>query len=361
MSVTGPRGIRRQLGLLAGHRWWVLAGVLLGFLAIGSSVGLMAMSAWLISRAALVTNVADVALAITAVRVLAIGRAAFRYLERIVTHRATFRILSDLRVWFFAAIEPLAPARLEGRRSGDLLTRIVADIDSLEDLFPRVVVPPIVAALVTAVASLCMGALDPLLGVVLAAFLVLTGGVLPLCLRWLGGRPSRHAVALRAELQASLVDEVRGIADLVAFDGATAHRDAVLALGASLDAAGERMALVRGLGTALGALLATLAAVTLLGIAIPLVTGGRLEGVMLAVVPLAAIACFEAVQPLTQSLQLLHSTGAAAERLFELTDADPVVRDKAHPEPPPRGATSWSGTSPSDTRQTCRTPSGASA
>ena len=159
---------RRELRLLAPHRWWIVAGVLLGFLAIGSSIGLMAVSAWLISRAALISNVADVALAITAVRVLAISRAAFRYLERYVTHRATFRILSELRVWFFAAIEPLAPARLEDRRSGDLLTRIAADIDSLEDLYVRVIVPPLVAALVTAFAALLLGLFDPLLGVVLA-------------------------------------------------------------------------------------------------------------------------------------------------------------------------------------------------
>ena len=177
---------RRELGLLAPHKWWIVAGVLLGFLAIGSSIGLMAVSAWLISRAALISNVADVALAITAVRVLAISRAAFRYLERYVTHRATFRILSELRVWFFAAVEPLAPARLEDRRSGDLLTRIAADIDSLEDLYVRVVVPPLVAALVTAFAALLLGLFDPLLGVVLVLFLVLTGVVLPLCSRWIG-------------------------------------------------------------------------------------------------------------------------------------------------------------------------------
>ena len=93
---------RRLFGLMAGHRRWIAVGALLGFLAVGSNVALMAMSAYLISKAAIVTNVAEVALAITAVRVLAISRAAFRYLERYVTHRATFAILADLRVWFFA-------------------------------------------------------------------------------------------------------------------------------------------------------------------------------------------------------------------------------------------------------------------
>ena len=108
----GMSTLRRLFGLLAGQRRWIAIGGLLGFLAVGSNVLLMAVSAYLISRSALISNVAEVALVITAVRVLAIGRAAFRYLERYVTHRATFAILADLRVWFFAAIEPLAPAGL---------------------------------------------------------------------------------------------------------------------------------------------------------------------------------------------------------------------------------------------------------
>jgi ATP-binding cassette subfamily C protein CydC len=326
---------RRELQLLVPHRWWIVAGVLLGFLAIGSSIGLMAVSAWLISRAALISNVADVALAITAVRVLAISRAAFRYFERTVTHRATFRILSDLRVWFFAAVEPLAPARLEDYRSGDLLTRIAADIDSLEDLYVRVVVPPLVAALVTALAALLLGLFDPLLGVVLVLFLVLTGVALPLCSRWIGRQPSLELVATRGELNAVLVDQVQGIADLVAFDRAQRHRQEALDLGARLDRTGERLAIVRGLGAGLGALLASLAGITLLGIAIPLVTGGRLDGVYLALVPLAAIASFEAVQPLMQSMQLYDSTTAAGARLFELIDASPPVVEPVDPAPRP--------------------------
>ena len=327
---------RRELRLLAPHRWWIVAGALLGFLAIGSSIGLMAVSAWLISRAALISNVADVALAITAVRVLAISRAAFRYLERYVTHRATFRILSEVRVWFFAAVEPLAPARLEDHRSGDLLARIAGDIDTLEDLYVRVVVPPLVAALVTAFAALLLGLFDPLLGLVLVLFLVLTGVVLPLCSRWIGRQPSRDLVAARGELNAVLVDQVQGIADLVAFDEAQRHRQGPSTL-APLDWIGERLAVVRGLGAGLGALLATLAGITLLGIAIPLVTGGRLDGVYLALVPLAAIASFEAVQPLTQSMQLYDATTAAGARLFELIDAPPPVVEPTPPAVLPPG------------------------
>lgn len=322
---------RRQLRSLAAHRWWIVGGALLGFLAIGSSVGLMAMSAWLISRAAVVTNVADVALAVTAVRALAISRAAFRYLERVITHRATFRILSDMRVWVFGALVPLAPARLEGRRSGDLLSRIVADVDTMEDLYLRVLLPPLVAAMVTAFSALLLGAFDALLGAVLVGFLVLTGVVLPWSTRWLGRQASRDAITLRAEVHATVVDHVQGMADLMAFDQADRHQAAMLQQADRLDLAGERLALVRGLGLGLGALLTMSAGLTLLAMAIPLVTSGRLDGVLLAMVPLAAIASFEAVQPLSQSLQLLDATDTAAARLYELTDEPPAVIDPPQP------------------------------
>ena len=126
--------------------------MLLSFLTVGSSVGLMAMSAYLISKAALAIDLSEIALAITTVRLFAILRAVFRYLERYYTHTATFRILAHLRVWLYASIEPLAPARLMQYRSGDLLTRIIGDIETLENFYVRVVIPPIVAVLVTMLA-----------------------------------------------------------------------------------------------------------------------------------------------------------------------------------------------------------------
>src|SRR6185436_7916422 len=146
----------------------------------------------------------------------------------------------DLRVWFFAAIEPLAPAGLTGHRRGDLLGRIVADIDTLEDFYVRVVVP----ALVTVFAGLLLGAFDPILGVTLFGFLVVSGVGLPLASRRVARRPAIALVGARAELSATVVDEVRGIADLVALDRAADHREGVLALGRTTDRALTELALV---------------------------------------------------------------------------------------------------------------------
>jgi thiol reductant ABC exporter CydC subunit len=329
--------LARLLGLISSRRWWIVAGAGLAFLAIGANVALIAMAAYLVSRAAIVTNVAELALAITAVRVLAIGRAAFRYLERYVTHVATLKILADLRVWFYASVEPLAPARLTTRRSGDLLATIVADVETLEDFYVRVVVPPVAAALATAFACLLLGAFDVRLGLILLAFLVLTGIVLPSLTLRLARVPAAASVGRRAELNAMVVDEIQGIAELAAFDQAEAHRNATLALGDEVDRIAERLAVIRGLGVGLGALLASLCAATVLAVAVPLVVGGEIDGVYLALLPLAAIAAFEAVQPLSLSLQLLGASEAAAGRLFELVDAEPPVRDPvpaAGPPPP---------------------------
>lgn len=325
----------RLLKLIAPFKWWVALGILLSFLTIGSSVGLMAMSAYLISKAALVQDVTDIALAITAVRVFAIGRAAFRYFERYFTHTATFRILTHLRAWFFASIEPLAPARLMQYRSGDLLARIVADIETLENFYVRAVVPPIAAALVTGFACAILGAFDKTLAVALLAFLVLTGAILPLVSRRISQGPATALITTRAELNAVLVDEIQGIADLLAFDQASQHQARVLALSHALNRTQECMARLRGLSNALAALFTSLAGLTVLTLGIPLVTGGTIEGVYLALLPLTAIASFEAVQPLSLAWQQLEANRAAGRRLFELIDAPPEVTDPVRESPQP--------------------------
>jgi thiol reductant ABC exporter CydC subunit len=327
--------LRRILSLTTAHRGWIAAGVALGFLAIGANVALMGMSAYLISRAAIVTNVADIALAVTAVRVLAIARAAFRYLERYATHRASLRIVADLRTWFYASIEPLAPAALGGRRRGDLLSRIVADVETLDDFYVRVLVPPMAAALVVAVLCLALGMFDPAIGVVLLVFMVLTGVVLPLATRHLSHQPAVDLVVARGALNGTVVDGLEGLPELVVLDQADVHRRRILEGGDAVDRARQRLAIVRGLGAGLAALLTTLCAVALLAVAIPIVGSGRMDGVYLAVVPLAAIAAFESVVPLATSLQVLDASRAAGERLFELTDLAPLVVDPGIPAPLP--------------------------
>lgn len=330
--------LMRLRNLMAPFRWWILLTILLAFGTLGSTVALMAASAYLISKAALTTEFYVLAVTVTAVRAFAISRAVFRYGERYIGHLVTFRILTRLRSWFYTAIEPLAPARLQGYRSGDLLTRIVADIETLDQFVVRVVVPPVAAALVVALSFLIAGAFDWQIALVLVAFLMLTGIALPLVTRHLSKAQAAQLITERAQLNAALVDEIQGIADLMAFGQEQAFYTRAVRLSSTFEEAQLRVATIRGIYNALAALLASLAGLTVLILAIPLVSSGKIEGVFLALLPLTAIASFEAVQPLGSALQQLETSQAAARRLFELIDAPPVL-EPLHPLPLPDDCT----------------------
>lgn len=325
----------RLIKLIGPFRWWIAAGVLLTFATTGASVGLMAMSAYLISKAAISTSFVDLSVIVTSVRLFALARATLRYAERFITHKATFKILTRLRVWFYQAIEPLAPAGLQDYRSGDLLTRTMADIETLENFYLRVVVPPLAAALVTALACAILGSFDIWLGVALFAFIALTGVVLPLVSRWLSQLPAREMIAVRANMNGVLVDEVQGIADLLAYGQEGPQQARALAMSERLNRTQERLAMIRGMGNGLAALFTGMAGLTVLTLAIPLVTSGQIDGVFLALLPLTAIVSFEAVQLLAQAVQSLETSQAAAKRLFDLIDAPPAVTDSSQASPQP--------------------------
>jgi ATP-binding cassette subfamily C protein CydC len=326
----------RLIALIKPFRTWAVIAVLLSALTIGSSIALMSTSAYLISRAALVSDEARLTIAIASVRLFAILRAGGRYLERLTSHKATLDILVRLRVWFYAAIEPLAPARLMHYRSGDLLARSVADVETLESFYIRVLLPPTAAALAIAFACGILGLFDPLLALALLVYLLAAGVVLPLSMHRLGRRTSAALVITRAELNSMLVDEIQGSADLLVFDGERQHHGRVLTLSRQLNRLQQRMATLRGASTALTGLLAFLATLTVLWLAIPSVTSGKIDGVYLAVLPLTAIASFEAVQPLASALQQMEGQRAAGRRLFELIDQQPDVTEPDHITPPPR-------------------------
>ncbi len=319
----------RLLKLIGPFGWWIALGVLLSAATSVASVGLMAVSAYLISKAAVSTTLLDLSLLITGVRFFAISRAALRYAERYVNHKATFRILTRLRVWFYSAIEPLAPAALAAQHSGDLLSRIVADIETLENFYLRVLIPPLSAALVTAAACWILGLFNALLAWALLTFVLLTGVVLPLIGRYLSRQAAQEVVGLRADLNVALLDGVQGMADVLAYGQERRQQVRVELLSQELHKRQEQLALIRGVSNGLGILFTGLAGLTVLGLAMPLVHAGQIDGVFLALLPLTAIAAFEAIQPLAQSLQWLEVSQAAANRIFTLIDTPPAVQDQA--------------------------------
>jgi ATP-binding cassette, subfamily C, bacterial CydC len=325
----------RLLGFLKPHLPHVALAVLLGVATVASNVGLLATAAYVISAAVLVPFLGALVIPIYLVRLFGVSRAGARYAERMASHNLTFRLLANLRTWFYARIEPLAPARLLRYRSGDLLSRIVKDVDELENIYLRVVSPVVVAAMISTLAFLLFYVFDPLLALFAFGSLVATGVGVPLLVRWLARGLGRRHLELRAELNARIVDSIQGAQDLLAFGREDDQQRDIAAVNRKLGRVQGRMAFITGLQDALSDLMMNLTMLAILVLAIPQVTGGEIRGVYLAFLVLVILGSFEAVQPLGTAFQFLGRSVGAAERLFELVDAEPEVTDPVQPLPPP--------------------------
>jgi len=317
----------RLLSFMSGSWNWVALSVMLGMLTIGANVSLMGTSAWLISTAALHPSIAELQVAIVGVRFFGISRGVFRYAERLVSHNVTFRLLARLRVWFYQKLEPLAPARLMDYRAGDLFSRLVGDIETLENFYVRVVSPPLVALLTgTGVAIFLASFYLPLAAVSTSFFLGL-GFFLPFSSLILGCNPGKALITLRSDLNTRLVDGIQGLADILAYGRAEDYATRIAVTGHEYGLAQKRMARISGFHSGLATLLTNLGLWLVVYLTIPQVTSGQIAGPMLASLALLTLASFEAVTPLPLAAQMWASVRTAAGRLFEVVDAEPVVAE----------------------------------
>ena len=317
----------RLLQFLQGSWSWVVLSVVLGALTIGSSVALMGTSAWLISSAALHPSIAILEVAIVGVRFFGIARAVFRYLERLISHNVTFKLLGRLRVWFYEKLEPLAPARLMEYRAGDLLARIIGDVETLENFYVRVVAPSLTAILVAIGTSIFLASNDPRLAALLIGFFLLLGLILPLLAQMTSHRHGIDVITRRADLQIQLVDGIQGLADILSFGRAEDRIAQIKNTGKEYGDAQRRMARLSAVYSGLTTFLTNFALWLVLFVTIPQVTAGHINGVLLASLALITLASFEAVTPLPFAAQMWTSTREAARRLFEVVDAEPAVKD----------------------------------
>ncbi len=327
------RELLRLLLLVRPFAGQVAAATALGVATVASGIGLMGTAAFLIAAAALQPSIAELQVAIVGVRFFGIGRGVFRYLERLASHRLTLHLLGRLRVWFYEALEPLAPARTLSMRSADLLTRAVADVESLQELYIRVLAPPLVAVAVGAGTGFFIGAFHLSLAIVFLSLFAAAGIGIPAGIHVLGTRVGNRLTGTRADLAAAIVDGIQGMADLLACGQGAAQRHRVEELSLRLVRDRERASRVEALGTA-AMTFATHATVwIILVIAIPMVRAGFSDGVGLAVVCLVAMAAFEAVQPLPAAARHLSEQLAAGRRVFAVLDARPVVEDPVRAAP----------------------------
>ena len=326
---------RRLLAFLSPFRWIIALAILLGSVMIASSIGLFGMAAYLIAASALGPLLVLLSIPIYLVRAMGIARALARYYERLVSHNATFHLLASLRVWAYSRIEALAPAHLLNHRSGDMLARLVADIEELQNVYLRVI-SPIAVALVISLFTFGLFSMFSLgLAWVALAFLAASGLGVPLLAASLSRGLGQQQVAARAELNVQVVDGLQGIQDTLAFGRSQAQLESIAACDRLLGHVQRRMASITGLQTALNDLLMNTAMWVLMIMAIPLVASRYIDGVYLGVIGLLILASFEAVQPLASAFQGLEHTLAAAERVFAVTDAPPPVVESAAPLPIP--------------------------
>ncbi len=323
----------RLLRLLVAFRWQVALAILLGCATVASNIGLLSMAAYLIAAAALGPLLVTLSIPIAIVRFMGVSRATARYAERLLSHNVTFRLLARLRVVVYQRLEPLAPGHLLRYRSGDILSRLVSDVDELQNIYLRVVSPIVVAVLIAALTFVVFALFNLGLAWVALTFLVVAGLGVPALTSALARRLGKRQVAVRATLRAGIVDGVQGVQDILACGQVQDQQQKIAHLTMVLGQIQRRMAMISGLQQSLNDFLMNAALLTILVLAIPLIMTKAIGGVYLAFLTLLILASFEAVQPLGQAFQFLGHSLAAAKRLFEIIDAPPAVVEPTSPLP----------------------------
>jgi len=321
-------------------------GATVSLVTLLANVALMAFSGWFIASMALAgiaRTAFDYFTPAATIRACAIVRTLGRYVERLVTHDATLRLLAGLRVWFYSRVEPLAPARLAGLRSADLLSRIQSDIDSLDHVYLRVLLPIVVGAAGAVIMVAAAAWFSVPAAIVLLVALLIAGVVFPAHLLARAIEPSRATVAVRARMREAVVDTLQGSAELHVYGAQASFAQRIDALSEELVDAQATVNRLDGLSQATLVVSASLAMWATLIVVIPAVSRGALPPADLAMLALLVLASFEAVMPLPVAMQMLGESLAAARRIFSLVDAAPAVAEPVEPYTPSGNALAFEG------------------
>ena len=322
---------RLLLATLRPVRWRLALAAMLGALASGSAVALTATSAWLIARAAQQPPVLTLMVAAVAVRTFGVGRAVFRYLERLSAHDAALRVMAGLRTRVFSALVPLSPSQLRRIRRGDLLSRLIADVEAIEELGVRVVVPAVSALVVGAAAVAFTGILLPAAALSLLAALLLGGVAVPCVVVLADRRAARRSAHARAELTTAVVDLIEGAPELVAYGAMDAALHRAHEADRALSKLERRGASSLAAGTALSVAATGIALWSAIAIGIPAVRAGAFGGVLFVVVVLLAWSTPDVVADLPGVGQHLVHARESAARLLALMQQVPAVSEPTLP------------------------------
>ncbi|HSV87305.1 MAG TPA: thiol reductant ABC exporter subunit CydC [Bacteroidales bacterium] len=301
------------------------AAIALASATLLAGIGLMATSGYLISMAALADGIAELFVITAAVRFFGISRAVMRYLERLVAHDFTFKILHGVRVWFYRQLSENALTWIMGKRSGDLLAKSITDTETLQNAYLRVVLPAIVAAIVSLVTFLLLLTIDYRIAISTFLFLGASG----IAHAWFAQKVSEgrgiEETTLKAKFKVLLVDRLQGLPEIHWLSQKQRTVAETNNLQAQLDRVQKKNAALSGLNDGMSSLISHLGMFSALVLATPEVLAGTLQGAMLAMVTLGVFSSFEAVQNLANAFQHIEKTKEAAKRLLEITKSSAQI------------------------------------
>lgn len=314
------------------YKYWMIFAALMGFLTVGSGIGLMMTSSYIIASAAIQTPIYQLQVAIVGVRFFGISRGVFRYLERYISHEVTFKLLAKFRVWFFKSLEPIIPSKKKDLTSGDLLSRSIEDIESLEHIFVRVISPPFVFVAVAILMFTLLNLFNIRYAIIFITIFILSAVGIPTLTYFLSYKLGKQIVKLKSQLKSTAVDSIQGLSELIVYGQIHKWENIFFGIEDELLRLERKMNLIQSLHEVLTGLAMNVSVAVMLYAAIPDVTNKLLNGVYLSVITIGIMASFEIVFQIPLAFQYLTKSVEAGKRLFEITNLEHTVHLSPNPD-----------------------------
>ena len=313
----------------------LILGLVLMILGLGSSMGLLTVSGWFLAATAIagLGTLFNFFYPSASVRGLAIGRTVMRYFEKIVTHDATFRILSKLRVQVFEKIIPLSPAVLNRYRNSDLLNRLVSDVDTLDSLYLRLLAPFFTAVFVIITMTIGLSFVNIPLALGLGLFLLILLMIIPTVFYRLGQEFGERLIQARATYRTQFLEFIQAQAELLLFNAEDKLKEKMSVTEKTWQEDQAKEAKLSGFSTALVLFLNGLLISGMLWFASNADFGtDEYRTAYIALFTFAALAAFEIIMPLGAAFLHIGQVIAAAERVTEIIEQKPLVEFNGNEE-----------------------------
>ena len=331
-SNMGLQGWRLLFSVLSPAKWSLVLALIFTFLTVFMNVGLLTVSAWLLASAALQPGLTYLSLAIVGVRFFGVSRAVCRYFERYTSHRMAFQGLYGLRVWFYAHLEPLAPAILKRFGAGDMLGRIMGDIEVLQFFYLRTLIPPVAAIALTVLVAYGVSTIDSTLVTPIVLSSLVLGLVLPLVVYAHNKQSLTEIGPQQGEYKSLLSDTMDSLEDVISYGNEDLVYHRIQHMMHIVDT--NKGVIERGMNLGntlfLGGVQITVVIVAIL--AANALTGAW-ASVMVAVAAIGTQAWFEALQPMIAAVHHGAESKVATSRLMALANEPMPVVDPKAPKP----------------------------